>query len=137
MCDGPPSPAELEDANRAVIDNPSFETINQSTLTHLDPVSRELSEGLQQWWKEERDRGIEDPGAEARAIEAARRARITQSVDEINKAFDKFNPEFYGGISRAYLDYYKPQLNEQAAAARRRLILSNPSAGSSAFARKA
>lgn len=78
-----------------------------------------------------------DGGAgEARAAEAARRDRITKSVGEVNSAFDKFNPGFYGGISKAYLDYYKPQLAEQSAEARRSLILSNPSAGSSAFARK-
>ena len=79
----------------------------------------------------------DDPFASIRADEEARQARITKSVADIRGQFGKFDDNYLKGVSSSYLDYYLPQFNEQAKEARRQTVFATPSAGTSAFARRA
>jgi hypothetical protein len=96
-----------------------------------------------------RKRGLFDPmggkqakddaarGAEmARALEEKRQGDIRAGTQRVNDTFSQYNDPFYDSISKAYEDYYQPQLGEQFAQAKRSLVLSSPSTGSSAFARR-
>jgi hypothetical protein len=96
-----------------------------------------------------RERGIFDPlgGKEAkdnaareaetnRAFEEKRQADIRAGTQRVNDTFSQFDDPFYESISKAYEDYYAPQLDEQYGRAKRSLVLSSPSTGSSAFARR-
>jgi len=59
---------------------------------------------------------------ERRAEEDARQARIRQGTDDINTRFsDMFTPEFYDKRQKEYVDYYRPQLDEQFADAQKNL----------------
>lgn len=96
----------------------------------------------------DRNRGLYDPfGAkqakdeakqaadEARAAEEAKQAEIMAGERRVGDTFAQFNQPYYDSIAKAYLDYYKPLLEEQFNRAKRNLTLSAPSTGSSAFAR--
>ena len=72
-----------------------------------------------------------------RQDEEARQARIKKSVEDIRGQFGKFDDNYLKGVSSSYLDYYLPQFNEQAKEARRQTVFNTPSAGTSAFARRA
>lgn len=56
-----------------------------------------------------------DNGAaeDARRQEEARQARIRQGMSSIDSAFMPFNDDYFGGKSKAYSDYYLPQLQQQ------------------------
>ena len=79
----------------------------------------------------------DDPYASIRADELARQDRITKSVADIRGQFGRFDDNYLKGVSSSYLDYYLPQFNEQAKEARRQTVFATPSAGTSAFARRA
>jgi hypothetical protein len=98
---------------------------------------------------QERQRGLFDPlgskqakddaAREAetnRAFEEKRQADIRTGTQRVNDTFSQFADPFYEAISKAFEDYYIPQLDEQYGRAKRSLVLSSPSTGSSAFARR-
>ena len=58
----------------------------------------------------------------ARAEEAARQARIKEGQAAIDKSFGKFDDSYFGNIEKASNDYYLPQVDQQFADARKRLI---------------
>lgn len=70
-----------------------------------------------------------------RQQEEQRQAQIRAGTGKVNEAFARFDDPYYDGIAKAYMDYYRPMLDEQFGEAKRTLTLSSPSAGSSAFAR--
>ncbi len=49
----------------------------------------------------------------ARAEEAARQAQIEKGMGKINNTFSQFNPAFYSGLAQSYVDYARPQLDDQ------------------------
>lgn len=49
----------------------------------------------------------------ARREAAARQARITSGMANIDAGFKGFDDNYYGGLKQSYLDYYKPQLDDQ------------------------
>lgn len=52
--------------------------------------------------------------AQARADEEARQARIRQGTASINKTFDgKFNDAFFGDIRDSFIDFARPQVDDQ------------------------
>jgi hypothetical protein len=65
-----------------------------------------------------------DGGAgEQRAAEARRENAIADSQGAIQQLFKKnFTEDFFGGRKQAYIDYAKPQLEDQFADARKQLI---------------
>lgn len=67
-----------------------------------------------------------DGGAgEARAAAARRENAIHDATANIQSVFqNNFSDDFFGGRRQAYLDYAKPQLNDQFADARKQLIFS-------------
>jgi hypothetical protein len=73
---------------------------------------------------------------EARALEEKRQADIRSGTQRVNDTFSQYSDSFYDSIAKAYEDYYSPQLGEQFNQAKRSLVLSSPSTGSSAFARR-
>ena len=79
----------------------------------------------------------DDPYASLRADEEARQGRIRNSVADIRSQFGRFDDNYLKGVSSSYLDYYLPQFNEQSKEARRQVVFNTPSAGTSAFARRA
>lgn len=50
---------------------------------------------------------------QARQAEEERQARIKQGMANIDTAFTPFNDAYYSGKSKAYSDYYLPQLQQQ------------------------
>lgn len=66
---------------------------------------------------------VPDAAAEARAAEAARQARITQGMSDIDQNFSQFDDTFYDTRKSAYTDYYNPQVDNQYEDARRKLVL--------------
>lgn len=55
-----------------------------------------------------------DGGAEeARRQEQERQARISQGMGNIDAAFKPFDENYFGAKSKAYSDYYLPQLKQQ------------------------
>lgn len=56
-----------------------------------------------------------DYGGMARADEAARQARITQGMGQINSTFNQFGKDFYDKRAKAFVDTAMPQLNDQLA----------------------
>jgi hypothetical protein len=96
-----------------------------------------------------RERGVFDPlggkeakdnaareAQEARDLEAKRQADIRTGTQRVNDTFSQYNDDFYDSIAKAYEEYYSPQLGEQFNQAKRSLVLSSPSTGSSSFARR-
>lgn len=64
----------------------------------------------------------EAAAAEQRADEVARQGRIRSGTASINSTFDsQFNDGFFDGLARSYVDFARPQLDEQAAKAREQL----------------
>jgi hypothetical protein len=62
---------------------------------------------------------------QARAQEARRENAIADSQGNIQNVFNaNFTPDFYNNRRQAYLDFAKPQLNDQYADARKQLIYS-------------
>lgn len=57
-----------------------------------------------------------------RADEDARQARINSGMSSIDSTFSGFNDDFYNGRRQAYLDYAMPEVQRQAASARRALV---------------
>lgn len=70
-----------------------------------------------------------DPGAEARAREEARAARISQGQSLIDKVLSGFNDAFYAGREKAYMDYAAPQIDSQFKDARKGLLVALARAG--------
>ena len=69
----------------------------------------------------ERDKQVAEANAR-RAEESARQARIRAATDEVNTRFDSmFTPDFYKAREKAYIDYYRPQLDDQFADAQKKL----------------
>ncbi len=59
---------------------------------------------------------------QARADEAARQARIRQGTQRVGTIFDgQFNDDFFKGRQEAYIDYAKPQLEDQYGDAQKQL----------------
>jgi hypothetical protein len=65
----------------------------------------------------------------ARAAEEARQARVRDGVARINTNFEKFNDDFYGQRSQAYLDYATPQVEDQWKKAQEQLTFALGRAG--------
>lgn len=95
-----------------------------------------------------RNRGLFDPlgsrqrkdeaardAEEARTLEEQRQRNVASAMDRVNSEFGRFDDNHYGGITQAYIDFYRPQIDEQFQAAKRDITLASPSSGSSAFAR--
>lgn len=59
----------------------------------------------------------------ARQQEAERNARIAEGQGKIDEAFTQFDDPFYQGREKSYADYYYPQLDDQYAETRRKLVL--------------
>jgi hypothetical protein len=59
--------------------------------------------------------------AAARATEEARQARIRQGLTKIDETFAPFDDTFYDTRKSAFLDYYKPQIDDQLTDAKDRL----------------
>jgi len=57
--------------------------------------------------------GGDSGAAQARADELARQSRIKEGTLKISDIFSQFNDEYYGGLSKKYLSFYNPQLQEQ------------------------
>lgn len=57
----------------------------------------------------------------ARQQEAERQARISQGETRIADAFKPFDDNYYSGVSKDYLGYYEPQLQDQYTDARKHL----------------
>jgi hypothetical protein len=71
-----------------------------------------------------------DPYAAQRAEEAARQSRVTSGVQEVNSLFDnQFTDDFYSGRTKAYNEYYAPQLDYQASDAQKKLTLALAKSG--------
>lgn len=62
--------------------------------------------------------------AESRARERERQQQIRTGTGAINKTFGQFDRSFYGGRRQAFLDYAKPQLQEQHKDAKEQLLFS-------------
>lgn len=66
--------------------------------------------------------GAEATAAAQRAEEQARQERIRKGTESINTTFDgQFNDGFFDGLSKSYVDFARPQLDEQAGKARNQL----------------
>lgn len=75
-------------------------------------------------------KGGGDEAEQARADEAARQAKIRQGTSRIDQIFKgNFTPEFFDGRQQAYIDYAKPQLDDQKADAEKQLTFSLARAG--------
>lgn len=85
--------------------------------------------------KEAKDNAARE-AQEARDLEDKRQADIRTGTQRVNDTFSQYNDDFYNSMAKAYEDYYTPQLGEQFSQAKRSLVLSSPSTGSSAFARR-
>ena len=56
-----------------------------------------------------------------RAEEEARQGRVREGADAINTAFAGYDDDFYKGITQNYLDYARPQVEDQFKDAARQL----------------
>lgn len=60
--------------------------------------------------------------AQSRADEAARQGRITGYENGVNGSFDSmFTPDYFSGQTKAYQDFYKPQLDDKYADTQKQL----------------
>lgn len=70
--------------------------------------------------------GMKAPKDNSAAIaaqqEQERQARVRAARGEVDKAFEPFTTGYYDDYKTRYLDYYKPQLEEQYGDARKRLV---------------
>jgi len=48
-----------------------------------------------------------------RQDEIDRQNRISQGIDTVNTTFSRFNDDFYNGKSQNYLNFYRPQVDQQ------------------------
>jgi hypothetical protein len=81
--------------------------------------------------------GDDDGAKEMRRQEAERQAQIAAGTKNVNEAFGSFTDDYYGGIEKAYLDYYAPQLEQQYKDARQQIILKSPGGtANSGFAKR-
>jgi hypothetical protein len=71
---------------------------------------------------------ILDPGKDARQAanrarrqEERRQNRIRTGTQQINDTFGQFDDNFYGGIAQSYIDFARPQLDDQVGDAREKL----------------
>lgn len=64
----------------------------------------------------------DEAAAYERAMQRRRERKIGWSLDAIDKNFAGFDDNYYAGIERDALDFYRPQVEEQSDAARRNLI---------------
>lgn len=62
-----------------------------------------------------------EEAAKARAAEEARQARIKAGLTKIDETFTPFNDQFYADRKSAFLDYYKPQIDDQLTDAKNNL----------------
>lgn len=60
--------------------------------------------------------------AQMKADEAERQAKIKAGQAKIDEAFGQFNEPYFAGFQNTYTDYYKPQIADQYAEARGKLI---------------
>lgn len=75
---------------------------------------------------------------ETRADELARQQRIREGTASINKTFDgQFTPDYFSGVQKSYLDYAKPQINDQYADAQKELTYALARAGNLASSTRA
>lgn len=58
----------------------------------------------------------------ARREEEERKQRIAEGRTRIDKIFSQFGPDYYSGAEQSYLDYYKPQLDDQYDNAKKKTI---------------
>lgn len=60
--------------------------------------------------------------AQQDALEAKRQSDINQGISSIDQAFAQFNDPFYQNASKAYSDYYLPQIDEAAGQTKDKLV---------------
>ncbi|WP_428673847.1 hypothetical protein [Reyranella sp.] len=65
--------------------------------------------------------GGDNGAAAARSREAYRENAVNDGINNINGVFSQFNEPFFASRRQAYLDYAKPQLEDQYADARKQL----------------
>lgn len=80
-------------------------------------------------------RGGDNGADEMRRQEAERQARITAGTTKVNDTFAQFGDDYYGGVSKAFLDYHTPLVDEQYQAALRGLPAQFGSTASSEYNR--
>lgn len=73
--------------------------------------------------------GGDGGAAAARAAEEERQANVRAATGRVNETFAKFDDGFYQGRERAFVDYANPQLDDQYARAREKLIFALADAG--------
>jgi len=78
----------------------------------------------------------DDPNAELRAMEAARRKEYLKAKGAIDSQFSRFDDNYFGGISEAFMNFQRPMFEEQAAAARRALPFQFSSTAGSSYQRR-
>lgn len=59
--------------------------------------------------------------AQARADEEARQARIRAGTASIDETFGQFNDDYFGGLRDSYVNFARPQLDDQMGDARKQL----------------
>lgn len=72
---------------------------------------------------------VEEEADRARAEEEARQAEIGKGMSSISDTFSQFDPTFFGGLSDSFVDYARPQLDEQFGDAGEQLTFSLARAG--------
>jgi hypothetical protein len=67
--------------------------------------------------------GSDNYAQEAAADEARRQREIEQGTAQVRGLFQsQFTPSYFEGLEQDYLDYYKPQLNDQVGDANEGLL---------------
>lgn len=77
-----------------------------------------------------------DEAKRARQDEEARQARIREGTENINTTFGQFDDDFFGGRRQSYVDFARPQIDEQYGDAKDQLTygLARSGLGSSSIA---
>ena len=76
--------------------------------------------------------GNSNAAEQQRLMEQQRAAAITAEQTRINDAFKAYDdPEYFSGVSKAYVDHYIPELGKQYENAREQLIYTRPGGGNS------